>query len=594
MSNSSVLQAAIAALSGNPEQLSAVNERGHCVVLAGPGSGKTKTLTTAIARSLAEDIAAPRGIACITYSNECSLELENRLVSLGVETHGHVFVGTVHGFALAHVIVPYARCTVPELRNGVAVATRAQCRAAVEAAHARTIGGGEDPHRRWRFAEEKRRSQVDRSKPEWRERNPELMDFIEAYEAELRSLGVIDFDDMPLLAFRLIQAHPWIGQALAAKFPALFVDEYQDLGHALHALVLELCFKHGVRLFAVGDADQSIYAFTGANPELLRSLTERTDVATVRLRLNYRCGTTIISASMAALGEDRGYVASDDTHAGEVVFYGSDGGLADQANAIVANVLPAILARGIPLHEIAILYRTAAQGAAVSNAAVSAGYPVVRADNQALVRRNSRVARFVEGCAQWVSGGWKLAVPRFQKLVSDAVAIVHGHAFSDGDRQAITAELAEFLKPASMTGISLNQWLIEFRRDVLEPWRRRATTAGEDFSAVDEMIERTDVTGPDHDLSVAHFGGHIQGSGRLNLSTLHSAKGREFDAVILFAMNNDVLPEQRDTRNAGSLREARRLFYVGVTRPRKLLYACYRNKGNSPWVRELYDRINAP
>ena len=79
MSSSQQLLRAIEELSANPEQLAAVRETGHCVVLAGPGSGKTKTLTTAMARALVEDVADPRGVACITYNNECAIELETRL-----------------------------------------------------------------------------------------------------------------------------------------------------------------------------------------------------------------------------------------------------------------------------------------------------------------------------------------------------------------------------------------------------------------------------------------------------------------------------------------------------------------------------------
>jgi DNA helicase-2/ATP-dependent DNA helicase PcrA len=110
VSSSLPLLSAIDELSANPEQLAAVQETGHCVVLAGPGSGKTKTLTTAMARTLAEDVADPRGVACITYNNECAIELETRLARLGVATGDRAFIGTVHGFALSQVIAPYARC----------------------------------------------------------------------------------------------------------------------------------------------------------------------------------------------------------------------------------------------------------------------------------------------------------------------------------------------------------------------------------------------------------------------------------------------------------------------------------------------------
>lgn len=110
MSSSQQLFSAINELSANPEQVAAVRETGHCVVLAGPGSGKTKTLTTAMARALSDDIIEPRGVACITYNNECAIELETRLAHFGIESGDRAFIGTVHGFALSQVIAPYARC----------------------------------------------------------------------------------------------------------------------------------------------------------------------------------------------------------------------------------------------------------------------------------------------------------------------------------------------------------------------------------------------------------------------------------------------------------------------------------------------------
>ena len=103
MSDRKLFMQALAEMGDNLEQLEAVQERGHCVVLAGPGSGKTKTLTTAMARCILDDVKEPRGVACITYNNECALELEARLSRLGVEPSDRVFVGTVHSFALTQV-----------------------------------------------------------------------------------------------------------------------------------------------------------------------------------------------------------------------------------------------------------------------------------------------------------------------------------------------------------------------------------------------------------------------------------------------------------------------------------------------------------
>jgi DNA helicase II / ATP-dependent DNA helicase PcrA len=266
MIDRSLLDRALAGLGNNPEQREAVFEKGHCVVLAGPGSGKTKTLTIAMARALIEEVQEPRGIACITYNNECALELENRLARLGVEPSDRVFIGTVHSFALSQVIAPYARCVLRDLLDGFQVATREQSRQSVETAYHAAIGGNEQPHERWRFAEVKRRRDVDRTLLDWEGRNPELTQFIEAYETDLRRHNLIDFDDMPLLAFRMIQAHQWIQRSLWAKFPILFVDEYQDLGHALHELVLSSASKQA---FAYSQWAMAINLFTRSQEQTL-------------------------------------------------------------------------------------------------------------------------------------------------------------------------------------------------------------------------------------------------------------------------------------------------------------------------------------
>jgi DNA helicase-2/ATP-dependent DNA helicase PcrA len=593
MSDRRLLNEAIDELSSNPEQCAAVYELGNCVLLAGPGSGKTKTLTTFMARALLDDVVEPRGIACITYNNECALELETRLARLAIEPSHRVFIGTVHSFALSAVISPYARCALPELPLDFRVASRHEARTVVEDVYRKLFHDSGNPHARWRFAEDKRKRQPDRTLPEWRDRNIELADFIEAYEAELRRRGLIDFDDMPLLAYRMIQAHPWIGTALQARFPVLFVDEYQDLGHALHHLVLNLCFQSGIRLFAVGDADQSIYRFNGANPDLLLDLSARPEVRVIKLRYNYRCGRQIIEASMAALGEERGYEAPDGAHEGEVFFKATDGDLDAQASDIVRHLLPQIRDRDISLEKIAILYRTANEGSAMAAALAGTDIPSVRADNQALVRRNSRLSRFVEACALWAAGGWKAAEPRFWRLTDEAVGLVLGTNRSFEEEQAIQQELISFLKSSIEAGDTTHTWLLDFRDTLIRPWKHRARQSTEDWDVIDQMIDRTDPTGPDGDLSLAHFGGFFEDSGRLNLSTLHSAKGREFDAVILFAMNNDVIPSWRDQQRADDLREARRLFYVGVTRARHELHVCFRRKANSPFVKELYDRLQA-
>lgn len=589
MSNHLALAKALADLAHNPEQFTAVRETGHCVVLAGPGSGKTKTLTTAMARALTEDIVDPRGVACITYNTECAFELETRLAGLGVISSDRTFIGTVHSFALTQVILPYARCMPGLLPGGFRVASTADCRTAVELAYMAVFNDSRfNPHARWTFARDKRRRDVDRSLPEWRGRNADLADFVEAYEAELRQRGLIDFEDMPLIAFRMIKEHPWIRAALKARFPVLFVDEYQDLGHALHELVLLLCFEGGIRLFAVGDADQSIYAFTGANPELLQNLATRNDVREIRLRFNYRSGAKIIRASLGALGEERDYCGLDDAPEGDVQFWKVQGGLDAQASAIAETVLPALLDRHPP-DEIAILYRAAQLGDRVARALDAMGVPYVRTDGNALVKRSSRLARFVEACARWVTGGWQAAEPPYARLLSQALGIVYGGRASEAEEQELSRQLIAFLRSSTASAETTHDWLQRLCRELIAPWKAVARNLQVEWEVCFEMVENTDpVQGKDMPLNI--FSGRIEGSGRIILSTLHSAKGREFDAVVLYGMNVDDMPSSRDKKLPEALREARRLFYVGVTRPRKELSIVYQDGRHSPWVAELSRR----
>lgn len=589
MFNHLALAKALADLEKNAEQSAAVRETGHCVVLAGPGSGKTKTLTTAMARALIEDVIDPRGVACITYNNECAIELESRLATLGIASSERCFIGTVHSFALTQVIMPYARCLPDLMLQEFRVAVLADRRAAVETAYAAVFGDDHlNPHDRWGFAEEKRRRDVDRALPEWRGRNPELADFIEAYEAELRRRGLIDFDDMPLIAFRMIKDHAWIRAALKARFPVLFVDEYQDLGYALHELVLLLCFGSGMRLFAVGDADQSIYGFTGANPQLLQSLTARGDVREIKLRFNYRSGAKIIRASLGALGEERDYRGIDDAPEGDLGFWQVQGGLEAQATGIAASVLPALLERHPP-EDIAILYRAAWLGDKVAAELDTKGIAFVRTDVNALVKRSSRLARFVESCASWATGGWRKADPPYGRLLGQAITLIYAGRASESEEQLVSRQLIAFLRSSIGSGETTHIWLQRLCRELIAPWQAISRNPQPEWETCSDMVVKTDpALGKDMPLNI--FAGRIEGTGRVSLSTLHSAKGREFDAVILYGMNANDIPNNRDKRSPIALREARRLFYVGVTRPRKELAIVYQKGNHSPWVTELYQR----
>jgi DNA helicase-2/ATP-dependent DNA helicase PcrA len=146
-----------------------------------------------------------------------------------------------------------------------------------------------------------------------------------------------------------------------------------------------------------------------------------------------------------------------------------------------------------------------------------------------------------------------------------------------------------FLRSGIDADETTHAWLRRFYRELIAPWQAVARNAHQEWDVCSEMISRTDPT-HDRDMPLNIFSGRIEGTGRVTLSTLHSAKGREFDAVILFGINNGDIPNWRDKQSDRALREARRLFYVGVTRPRKELCLVYQKQRHSPWVAELYQR----
>jgi len=575
----------------NPGQWNAYESQDHCVVLAGPGSGKTKTLTIKLARLLAEEIEAPRGIACITYNNECARELENRLEALGIEPNKRVFIGTVHSFSLTQIVLPYAKVAGMGLPDEFCVATRVERAQALERAYNQTIGGPDNPQN-WDFPMGNyRRSILNRNSDTWRTRDPAMARLVEAFEEELRAMGRIDFDDMPLLAVRALRQHEWLRRAILAKYPILVVDEYQDLGRALHRIVMGLCFSAGMRLFAVGDVDQSIYGFTGAHPELLQQLSEREDVETVQLRLNYRCGSRIVEASSYALGEDRDYEAAEGAEEGTIYFHPRPGGYEQHAAYLFSTLLPEIQERLPDLEhgDIAVLYPAAWIGDAVAGTAQNHGVPIIRTDGNSLYPRSSRLMRWLEDCAQWCCGGWRTGNPKFSRIANNGRRLF-GEGLKSDDHKAFQRQLVTVLWEQRDSASSLHQWLVHFNELIIEPLIATSQGIQDEEETLVAFIERSS-TGDCQAMSLGDFAGQGEGNDHINLSTLHSSKGREFKVVIMFGMDDGRIP--RNNPSPRDLVESRRLFYVGFTRAEGELHLMHSTHRPSRFVTEVQARLDA-
>jgi DNA helicase II / ATP-dependent DNA helicase PcrA len=176
--------------------------------------------------------------------------------------------------------MPYARLTGLPVPDPVALATTRQIDRTFTRAAEKVLRVGQpyELHQMSKY----RRVHLDRDEPGWQS-DPDLAAIAEVYEALLREAGLIDLDDLVIFGNRLLAQHDWVLLVIKARFPVLAVREYQDLGIPLQRIVKRLVFDGDVRLFAVGDADQSVYGFNGADSVLLRELAARPDVEVVRL-----------------------------------------------------------------------------------------------------------------------------------------------------------------------------------------------------------------------------------------------------------------------------------------------------------------------
>lgn len=585
-----------AELADNPGQLAAYDSQGHCVVLAGPGSGKTKTLVLKLARILNEDVRAPRGAACITYSQECARELTRRLEGLGLRDAPNLFIGTVHGFCLRHLLMPYGRLAGMPIPFPLAVATQRQSDRLLRQS-GDSLFGPNHPFKSLDLGRH-RRSVLNRNSVAWHSEE-ELAAWAIAYEAALRTEGLIDYDDMVVFGQRLIAEHDWVLPLVRAKFPVLAVDEYQDLGVALHRIVERLAFDGGVRLFAVGDADQSIYGFTGADGGLLTELATRRDIERVQLQLNYRSGTGIVNASELALGESRGYRANDPERKASIAFVERPGGLADQAAHAIAQIVPAALAAkpGRTLGDIAILYTDYRAGDVIAAAATSGGLDYIRVDNAAPYRKVG-VTSWVEDCAAWCAGGWRTGRPQLRGLIDRYRSFYRAHLSEDEARrkgQILTALLWSLRQDAQPA----REFVAALRAGILDGLLATESGLADQKEQLDRMTVALAIGGALSSLDIRSLGGRDGSPAHLNLLTLHSAKGCEYDVVIMLGLDLGNLPWKKVT--AEKLRESRRLFYVGLTRARHevhMLYSGFVNTpygvkryGRSPFLNELEERM---
>ena len=538
-------------------QLAAYKAVNNTVVIAGPGSGKTTVLTLKVMQLLAEVIYPPRGLACLTYSTEAVREFKSRLVKLGLEKRKNVFLGTVHSFCLSEIITPFA-ALYPQYKIPLPI------RIISEAEKNRLFNSQN-------YEGTPKLIDVDKE----RTRNIKGISrvAIESYDIALKAAisfeelliqnGYLDFISMVKKSVELIKNEPYVRKALEAKYPWIIVDEYQDLGKPLHELILTLLNLTRIKVFAVGDADQSIYDFQGAAPDYLVELSQRQDVSCIHLKNNYRSSQTIVDASEYVLKSSRGYIASGklrDYHA-KLEFIECPKGMDEQYERVIEQI-SRFHTEGIPYHEIAVLVGNNNQVAELAQECSRQNIPAY------IARQSFRLTDLIiwtQNCAKWVSDKCSVS---FDEICSTWKSFIsQKRIISEDDYFLLKRTIFQTLTASKVYKDNLSEWLCYLDKKV---GIVSAFTASERYPDEIDNYNKLLETARSHDtqLTIKFLTRLGIPENQVVLTTRHSSKGLEFDVVILPGMEKDSFPSYYDN-TPRKLAEARRLCFVSVSRARK-------------------------
>ncbi len=527
------------------EQRAAVDApRGPVCVLAGAGTGKTRTITRRIARLVHTGHVAPGQVLAVTFTTRAAGEMRTRLRDLGV---GGVQARTFHSAALRQLRYFWPRVVGgalwPLLEHKVRLVGQAAQRAgaATGADDLRDFAGEIEWAKAGLVTAEDYPAAVAAARRDTPAPAAQVAAIYTGYEELKNRSRVLDFDDLLLHTAAALEEQPAVAQEFQDRYRCFVVDEYQDVT-PLQQRVLDAWLGSRDDLTVVGDANQTIYSFTGAAPRFLLGFSTRfPDAVTVRLHRDYRSTPQVVSLANRVISAARGRPAGvrlqlegQQPPGPEPSFDEYDDEPAEAA--AVADAIAELRAQGVPAAEIAVLYRVNAQSQAYEQALDARGIPFqVRGGERFFQRAEVRAAiRALRVSA---------AAGRPGELGAVVGEVLAGHG--------LTAEPPD--GSAARSRWESLRALAELATDLT-----RSTPDADLGRLVAELDARADAAHPPA----------VQG---VTLASLHSAKGLEWDAVFLVGLVEGTLPIQYADGDQVALEEERRLLYVGVTRARRWL-----------------------
>ena len=617
----------------NPQQQEAVKYRGRSLlIVAGAGSGKTRVLSHRIAHLLAKKEIYPSQILAITFTNKAAAEMRVRVEGLiGQAGHG-MWLKTFHSACLqilrreAERLGHDSNFSVYDTGDTRALLKRLLREAGAEDADIKPAQAAaiiSNAKNELKDAEDFARN-ADRSNP--RERI--VAEVFQAYTSELRRNNAFDFDDLIGEVVGLFQAFPELRARYQKRFRHVLVDEYQDTNHAQYALIREftrpLPEEHAIfddrtgeqlgpaDLTVVGDSDQSIYAFRGAD---IRNITEFErdfpGAKTILLEQNYRSTQNILSAANAVISQNPYRPAKNlwtDAGAGDKITIFTAYDERNEA-AFVVDRIKSMHGEGVNYRDIAVLYRTNSLTPSLEAELKSQLMPYAvigglkfferREIKDALAylsavsngRDDEAVRRVINTPARGIGQKTELKIAQFARqnelsfrqallMASElqlgpkltASVMAFGELLNELEAMTVTDGPAEVLKLAlSKSGY---RSALEMSRDPQDEARV------ENLDALLGQLFEWQATNPEGtvadylaEVTLAAAADEIEDeSGSVSLMTLHTAKGLEYQAVFLIGLEQGTLPHIRAFDEPGGLQEERRLMYVGMTRARQHLF----------------------
>lgn len=579
-----------------------VNTSGPLLVLAGAGSGKTKVLTTRVAYLVLEKEVLPASILAITFTNKAAREMKDRVYRmLGNVAYG-IQISTFHSLGLLLVRENYEKLgydknfTILDSDDSLTIIKKIikDMNLDPKDYNPRAI------RNKISGAKNEFMGPTEYSKFAFNEYEKIVLSIFKRYEDKKKRNNSLDFDDLLLLPLRLFQEHPSILKEYQERYKYILVDEYQDTNEVQYRLIKYLGAKYK-NVCVVGDADQSIYGFRGANfRNILDFEKDYPNALVVKLEENYRSTGNILGCANDIIKNNklrRDKVLWTSKGDGDKVVYHKASSEKDEAD-YVKDEIKGLIEKGVPLKDIAVLYRTNAQSRNMEEALLRENIPyrVVGSFyfyNRKEIKDLICYLKLIYNYKDDVSLLRVINVPKRQigpktvenltmKAMDSGVSIYE--TITSG-KELKFKEIIEEIKKES-ENLSLTE-LVDLildksgmRSELLADKTLEAEVRLEnleEFKSITKNFEENNGV-----ISLADFlmeislvsdmEEHKNNSDVVTLMTIHSAKGLEFDYVFLIGLEEGIFPHRNCLDSNDEVEEERRLCYVAVTRARKKLY----------------------